>query len=100
MRSSGNGISASRNNGSVPSSSAPRAPRRLVLLRGDEDSEVAEVLAEYQGADVSGKRLHADLQRQAAAHPGHYVAAEWLGHSPKTALAVIPSHIILSETTP
>jgi hypothetical protein len=81
MGSSGNGVSASRNNGSVPppSSSGPRAPRRLVLLRGGEDSEVAEVLAEYQGADVSGKRLHADLQRQAAGHPGQYVAAEWLG---------------------
>jgi hypothetical protein len=80
MGTSGNGVSPSRNNGSVPppSSSTPRAPRRLVLLRGDEDSEVAEVLAEYHGADISGKRLHADLQRQAAEHPGHCIAAEWL----------------------
>jgi len=76
---SGNGVSASRNNGSTPPSSTPRTPRRLVLLRGDEDSEVAAVLAEYQGADVSGNRLHADLQRQAAEHPGRCIAAEWLG---------------------
>jgi hypothetical protein len=50
-----------------------------VLLASGEDSAIAEVLAEYQGAEVSGKRLHADLQRLAAQHPGRCVAAEWLG---------------------
>jgi hypothetical protein len=37
------------------------------------------VLLEYQGSEVSGKRLHADVQRLAAEHRGHFVAAEWLG---------------------
>ncbi len=60
-------------------SSSPRCPRRLVLLEAGEDSEVAEVLAEYKGADVSGKRLHADLQDLATRHAGRCVAAEWLG---------------------
>jgi hypothetical protein len=40
---------------------------------------VGEVLAEYQGAEVSGNRLHADIQRLAEEHAGRYVAAEWLG---------------------
>ncbi len=57
----------------------PRAPRRLVLLVEGEHSEVKQVLAEYQGAEVSGKRLHEDVQRYAAQHPGQSVAAEWLG---------------------
>ena len=61
------------------SSGSPRVPRRIVLLAGAEDSEVAQVLREYSGAEVSGKRLHADLQRFAAEHRGRQVAAEWLG---------------------
>jgi hypothetical protein len=40
---------------------------------------VAAVLREYQGSEVSGKRLHADLLLQAAEHAGRCVAAEWLG---------------------
>ena len=60
-------------------SSTPRAPRRLVLLNGAEDGEVAQVLAEYRGAEVSGTRLHAELQRLAEQHRGACVAAEWLG---------------------
>jgi hypothetical protein len=56
-----------------------RCPRRVVLLRDDEHSAVAEILLEMQGADVSGKRLHAELQRLASEHPGVLVAAEWLG---------------------
>ncbi len=59
--------------------SSPRAPRRLVLLQGDDHSEPAEVLREYQGAEVSGTRLNQELQQLAAAHPGRTVAAEWLG---------------------
>ena len=60
-------------------SSTPRAPRRLVLLDGAEDGEVVRVLAEYRGAEVSGAKLHAELQRLAGEHRGVYVAAEWLG---------------------
>jgi hypothetical protein len=63
----------------TPSPSSPRCPRRVVLLESGADSAVAEVLAEYKGADVSGKRLHADVQRLAARHAGRHVAAEWLG---------------------
>jgi hypothetical protein len=44
-----------------------------------EGSEVEQVLAEYRGAEVSGDRLHADLQRFAAEHPGPCIAGEWLG---------------------
>ena len=75
---SSNGVSPS-GHGSVPSnSSSPRCPRRLVLLRDGEQSEVAQVLLEYHGAEVSGKRLHADVQRLAEENSGQYVAAEWL----------------------
>jgi hypothetical protein len=75
-------------NGSVPAgsngvaserASSPRCPRRLVLLADGEASAVAEVLAEYAEMEVSGKRLHADLQRLALAHLGRCLAAEWLG---------------------
>jgi hypothetical protein len=58
---------------------AERAPRRVVLLAGDENSEVAEVLSEYTGNEASGVKVHGDLARFAAAHPGKVVAAEWLG---------------------
>lgn len=77
---SSNGISASGDGSTakvVPS--VPRCPRRVVLLRDSEDSEVERVLREYHGAEVSGKRLHADVQLLAGEHRGRYVAAEWLG---------------------
>lgn len=79
----GNGVHSG--NGAANSAKGPsatktvRAPRRLVLLAGDEQSEVKEVLAEYQGAEVSGQRLHADVQQFAERHRGRQVAAEWLG---------------------
>lgn len=57
----------------------PRVPRRVVLLTTDEQSVPAEVLAEYRGAEVSGNRIHGDVQRLAAEHPGSWIAAEWLG---------------------
>jgi hypothetical protein len=68
-------------NGSAAKSTSatPRAPRRLVLLRDGDDSEVEHVLAEYRGAEVSGAKLHVELQRFAAQHQGRCVAAEWLG---------------------
>ncbi len=59
-------------------SASPRAPRRLVLLQGDNHSEAVEVLLDYREADISGFRLHKDLQRLAAERPGKTVAAEWL----------------------
>ncbi|MFO0926109.1 MAG: hypothetical protein U0736_03595 [Gemmataceae bacterium] len=59
-------------------SSSERVPRRIVLLAGDENSGVAEVLAEYTPEQVSGTRLHADLRRLAAEHAPRTVAAEWL----------------------
>jgi hypothetical protein len=80
----GNGLSHPPGNGISPrptaaSSSTPRCPRRLVVLAGDEDSAAEQVVQEYHGAEVSGKRLHADLRRCADEHPGKCVAAEWLG---------------------
>jgi hypothetical protein len=59
--------------------SSARAVRRLVLLQGDNGSDVAEVLREYKGAEISGARLHRDLQQLAADHAGRTVAAEWMG---------------------
>jgi hypothetical protein len=73
----GNGIvPVSRPN---PSSATPRTPRRLVLVAAGEESEVVAVLREYQGSEVSGAKLHADLQTLAQEHEGQTVAAEWLG---------------------
>ena len=74
-----NGVHTS--NGTAPRSAqgTVRCPRRLILLEDGESSGVAEVLAEYQNGDISGNRLHADLQRQAREHPGCTIAAEWLG---------------------
>jgi hypothetical protein len=66
-------------NGTPDRTAAERRPRRLVLLAGAEDSEAEKVLAEYRGAEVTGKRLHAELQRHAEEHPGRLVAAEWAG---------------------
>jgi hypothetical protein len=60
-------------------SDSPRAPRRIVLLEGGEDSGVSQVLKEYAPAEVSGDRLHADVQKFAAEHAGQTVAAEWQG---------------------
>jgi hypothetical protein len=56
-----------------------RAPRRIVLLAGGERGEVRQVLAEYRGAEVTGRRVHEELQKLAAQHRGQYVAAEWQG---------------------
>jgi hypothetical protein len=72
---------AAATNGLPPARQArgPRCPRRVVLLCGDEAGEVERVLSEYPGDEVSGKRLHADVQRLATEHPGQCVAAEWLG---------------------
>lgn len=80
MALSSNGDTASGNPSTArPVSSSPRCPRRVVLLREGEDSEVQCVLREYHGAEVSGKRLHVDVQSLASEHRGRYIAAEWLG---------------------
>lgn len=77
MAGSTNGVASS--NGAARAVSSPRCPRRVVRLRGGENGEVEEVLLQYQGSEVSGKRLHADVQRLANEHPGQFIAAEWLG---------------------
>ncbi|HEY7313380.1 MAG TPA: hypothetical protein VH643_28785 [Gemmataceae bacterium] len=77
MALSTNGVASG--NGPARSASEPRCPRRVVLLRGGEDGDVEKVLLEYQGAEVSGKRMHADVQRLANEHRGRFIAAEWLG---------------------
>ena len=60
--------------------SEERAPRRIVLLEGDaDDAPVVAVLIEYAGAEVSGARLHGELPKLAAEHPGRVVAGEWRG---------------------
>jgi hypothetical protein len=64
---------------SASSSASERAPRRLVLLREGEQSEVERVLVEYRGAEISGNQLHADVQRLAQENAGRTLAAEWLG---------------------
>ncbi len=63
----------------LPTTKTVRAPRRIVLLTGDERSTVQSVLAEYQGEEISGRRLHEDVQRLAQQQHGRLVAAEWLG---------------------
>jgi hypothetical protein len=61
----------------VPGAST-RRPRRIVLLSADEHSEVHRVLLEMNADEVSGRRLHAEVQRLAQEHSGTIVAAEWL----------------------
>ena len=57
----------------------PRAPRRIVLLTGDDHGEIEQVLLDYSAEPVSGTKLHSDLKRLADEHPGRRLAAEWLG---------------------
>jgi hypothetical protein len=63
----------------VNSGSTPRCPRRVVLLKGDDQSGVEKVLAEFEGAQVSGRRLHEEIRQLATRHPGRRLAAEWHG---------------------
>lgn len=57
---------------------APRPPRRIVLLEGDEKSAVERVLSEHPPQEAAGSKMHAELRRVAAEHPGRVVALEWL----------------------
>lgn len=75
MAQTGNG----KSNGGNRETTSPRIPRRMVLLADGEDSPAETVLAEYRGPEISGRRVHEDVQRFAAQHPGRFVAAEWLG---------------------
>jgi hypothetical protein len=81
MAAGNNGVQQGNSNGTTKQSkTSERTPRRFVRLKGDEQSEIEEVLLELRGEEVTGKRLHAEIQLQAAAHPGKWVAAEWLGN--------------------
>jgi hypothetical protein len=55
-------------------------PRRIVRLKGDDKSEVNEVLATYEGSQTFGSKIHAELHNYATKHPGETVAIEWLGN--------------------
>jgi len=77
MALSSNGVASG--NGQARPASSPRCSRRVVLLRGGEDGDVEKVLLAYEGTEVSGKRMHADVQRLANEHRGRFIAAEWLG---------------------
>jgi hypothetical protein len=67
------------NNGKAPAPApTPRCPRRIVLLADDAQSEAAEVLLEMCGDEISGNRLHTEVQRLAGDHRGKVIAAEWL----------------------
>jgi hypothetical protein len=61
------------------STAAPRCPRRIVLLRGDEQSEIEQVLEVQEDGQVSGRQLHEAVRVHAVDHPGRLIAAEWLG---------------------
>jgi hypothetical protein len=70
-------MSQLNNNSPTGMTGSERVPRRIVLLAVDEAME--KVLAEYQGTEISGKRLHTELQRFAREHHPRRIAAEWLG---------------------
>lgn len=72
----GNGTNGTGKQGVLVASK--RCPRRIVLLSGDEHGEVSKVLMEMNADDISGRRLHAEVQRLAQENAGAIVAAEWL----------------------
>jgi hypothetical protein len=78
-----NGVTHVNGNGThraAATATTERSPRRILLLTDGEQSEPDEVLLELRGDEISGKRLHSEIQKQAAAHQGRWVAAEWLGN--------------------
>jgi hypothetical protein len=58
-------------------SKSTRAAQRIVLLAGDERSDVKKVLAEYQGAELPAVDVGEEARRHGAEHSGKIVAAEW-----------------------
>jgi hypothetical protein len=66
------------NGAAGPSTSkSERNPQRIVLLAGDEQSEVKSVLAEYSGADLQTVNVNEEVPKFAAEHAGKVVAIEW-----------------------
>ena len=64
----------------MPTSSLREVPpRRIVLLREDERSDVRLVLAEFSGADVDAADFGTLLDQHAEQHAGKWVAVEWQG---------------------
>ena len=68
-----------RSRSSTNSQSSPRAPRRVVLLEGDEESGVKKVLADYPENQINGTHIRQDMQRFADENRGDCVAVEWQG---------------------
>jgi len=70
-----------KSNGSAGpnTSKSARNPQRIVLLAGDEHSEVKSVLAEYPGADLEKVNVNEEIPKFAAEHAGKLVAVEWQG---------------------
>jgi len=58
-------------------SKSERNPQRIVLLAGNEHSEVKSVLAEYPGADLEKVNVNEEVPKFAAEHAGKVVAIEW-----------------------
>ena len=60
------------------STKAPPAPRRIVLLNGnDQHADVQQVLGEYPGEQLAEFDVHELLPQFAAEHAGKVVAVEW-----------------------
>ena len=66
--------------GFVFDSAKKQIPRRIVRLKGDSESDVREVLSSFEGAEIVGSKIHSEVQRLAAKHPGDVIALEWLGN--------------------
>ena len=65
--------------GTPASPKRTQAPRRIVVLEGDEKSEVCLLGGEYQGDELEAIDLHEMVQQLATAHAGKWVALEWQG---------------------
>jgi hypothetical protein len=54
-----------------------RSRQRIVLLAGDERSDLKGVLEQYQGTDLDTVCIYQRARELAADHAGKYVAVEW-----------------------
>ena len=71
----------SEGNGRPAPPASPRriqTPRRIVVLEGDEKSEVCLVGGEYQGDEPEAIDLHEMVHQFATTHAGKWVALEGL----------------------
>jgi hypothetical protein len=68
-----------KSNGSAGpnTSNSTRAAQRIVLLSGDDYSDVKSVLAEYSGAELQTVNVNEEVPKFAAEHTGKCVAVEW-----------------------